>query len=300
MAFDLLSRSSNPPFSAERQHIAIAEIVIYSLLHLVQFSTRYMQEQRYWHHNRHKGVGRCVFYSWCSMIGLLSQSKRTTVDEEINMANPWFVIVRIAGAALVLATSQPNKSVLIAEFALRSVGLSPLLFEVSLVMLRCGQSGETGPGKSRWTRQTRFALHFFRFPVFIAIIMAVVSECIDITALGEVGCIVLLVTFAYVCCLVGWLAVTSRKLLPVSGHRAVLITTFTLPFFLVRIIYSLLGKYGSPKFDPTTGDISVFIGMGPLMEILIVVLLLTARGTAEPLWLFGDSSAYNDLESPED
>ncbi|KAJ5145496.1 uncharacterized protein N7515_000060 [Penicillium bovifimosum] len=310
MAFDLLSGSSDPPFSTERQHIAIAEVVIYSLIHLVQFSTRYMQEQRYWHHNENKGVGRCTFYSWCSMIGLLSQ-------------------IRIADAALVLATSHPNKSQLIADSALRSVGLSPLLFEVSLVMLRwydkrvpyirriicamgrtnadtippsSGQSGEIGPGNSKWTQRTRFALHSFRFPVFIAIIMAVVGGCIDIPALGIAGCSVLLVTFVYVCCLVGWLAVTSREILPASVHRAVLITLSTLPFFLVRIIYLLLGKYGSAKFNPTTGDISTFIGMGSLMEILIVILLLTARGTAEPVRLFGDfgPTAYNDLESPED
>jgi hypothetical protein len=70
------------------------------------------------------------------MIGLLSQSKWKPVKEECNTTKLKFIVVRIAGAALVLATSLPDKSVLIAESALQSVGLSPLLFEVSLVMLR--------------------------------------------------------------------------------------------------------------------------------------------------------------------
>ena len=142
-------------------------------------------------------------------------------------------IVRIAGSALVLASSHPEKPMLIAESILQSVGLSPLLFEVSLVLLRwyvedfmpgilllffpkkkrdandippnSGQSGETGPGNSKWTKPTRFALHFFRFPIFIAIILAVVGGCINMRALGEAGSIVPVVTFAYVCGLVGWL-----------------------------------------------------------------------------------------------
>lgn len=43
--------------------------------------------------------------------------------------------VRIASSAMMLATSHPTKSMLIAESAMQSVGLSPLLFEVSLVLL---------------------------------------------------------------------------------------------------------------------------------------------------------------------
>ncbi|KAJ5236212.1 hypothetical protein N7489_006303 [Penicillium chrysogenum] len=150
-----------------------------------------------------------VFYSWWSMVGLLSQ-------------------IRIAGSALVLSSSHPDKPMLIAESILQSVGLSPLLFEVSLILLRCGQSGETGPANSKWTKLIRFALHFFRFPIFIAITLAVVSGCINMRTLGEAGSIVLVVTFAYVCGLVGWLAIKSRSILPESGHHAVFLTLLTL------------------------------------------------------------------------
>ncbi|KAJ5944620.1 hypothetical protein N7516_004788 [Penicillium verrucosum] len=113
MAFNLLARSSDSPITTRKQNIVIAEIVIYSLIHMAQFSTRCMQEWRYWHHNTNKSIGR----------------------------------FRIADSALVLANSHPEKPMLIAESILQSVGLSPLLFEVSLVLL-CGQSGETGPGNS--------------------------------------------------------------------------------------------------------------------------------------------------------
>ena len=43
--------------------------------------------------------------------------------------------VRIVSSAMILSTSHPNKSMFIAESALQNVGLSPLLFEVSLVLL---------------------------------------------------------------------------------------------------------------------------------------------------------------------
>jgi hypothetical protein len=163
-----------------------------------------------------------------------------------------------------------------------------------------GQSGEIGPGNSKWTKWTRFALHFFRFPIFLAIILAVVGGCINIPALGEAGSVVLMVTFAYVCGLVGWLAVISRTILPVSGHRALLITVLTLPLLLIRVIYFLLSKYGSSKFNPATGDIGIFIGMGLLMELIVVGLLLMARGAAEPVWQSVDFKrmAYDDLASP--
>ncbi|KAJ5834555.1 hypothetical protein N7447_000581 [Penicillium robsamsonii] len=282
MAFNLLSRALDSPIPTGKRNIAIAEIFIYSLIHIAQFSTRCMQEWRYWHHNKNKSIGRCVFYSWWSMVGLLSQ-------------------IRIAGSALVLASSYPGKPMLIAESVLQSVGLSPLLFEVSLVLLRCGQSGETGPGNSKWTQRTRFALHFFRFPIFIAIMLAVVGGCIHMRALGEAGSIVLVITFAYVCGLVGWLAVKSRSILSELGHHSVLLTLLTLPFLLTRIIYFLLLMYGPPKFNPATGDIGILVGMGLLMEIIIVVLLLVARAVAEPISLsiISKRIAYDDLESTQ-
>lgn len=43
--------------------------------------------------------------------------------------------VRIASSAMILSTSKPNESMLIAESAMQNAGLSPLLFEVSLVLL---------------------------------------------------------------------------------------------------------------------------------------------------------------------
>ncbi|KAJ5132114.1 hypothetical protein N7448_006272, partial [Penicillium atrosanguineum] len=265
MTASIVSRGADALISPGRRNIAIAEIVLFSIIHLTQIPLRYMQEWRYWHHNKRQSHGRCYFYSWWSMVGILAQ-------------------VRIAGSAIMLSTSEPNKSMLIAESAMQNAGLSPLLFEVSLVLLACGQSGKFGPGKSSYPKPLRFALHGFRFPIVIAIVLAIVGGIVEISALGEAGSVLLIVTFAFVCGLVVWLAVNSRSTLPVEGHRGVLLVLLALPFLLIRIVYFLLLEYGPPKFNPVTGGVGTLAAMGLLMEIFVVILLLTARAVAMPIW----------------
>lgn len=120
-------------------------------------------------------------------------------------------------------------------------------------------------------------------------------------ALGEAGSIVLVVTFVYVCGLVGWLAVKSRSILPGSGHHAVLLTVLALPFLLVRIIYFLKLEYGPREYHPATGDIDKMVGMGLLMEIIIVILLFAARAVAEPVCssIISGRIVSDDLESTQ-
>ena len=146
-----------------------------------------------------------------------------------------------------------------------------------------GQAGESGPGNSRFPKSLRFALHFFRFPVFIAIVMAIVSRCIDMHQLGDAGSIVLIVAFAFLCGLVIWLAVKSCSTLPVAGHRGVLLVLLALPFLLVRVVYFVLLELGPSKFNPASGDVGILAGMGLLMEIFIAILFLTARAVIEPI-----------------
>ncbi|KAJ5234812.1 uncharacterized protein N7469_003980 [Penicillium citrinum] len=272
-----LSRVGETPISTARQNIAMAEIVIFSAFHLVQFPVRFAQEWRYWHHRKDRHPARCFFYSWFSMVGLLSQ-------------------LRIASAALIISTKNPNKSMLIAESSMQSVGLSPLLFEVSLILLR-GQAGEYGRGKSKWSLSTRFALHGFRFPIFIAIVVAIVGGIVDIQPCGEAGSVVLVVTFVFVCGLVGWLSVKSQSILPIAGRRGILLIMLSLPFLLIRVAYFLLQEYGPSKFNTASGHVGALVGMGLLMEIISVAIFLTARAIVEP---FSDSAQITRIARSDD
>ncbi|KAJ5093166.1 hypothetical protein N7456_009027, partial [Penicillium angulare] len=272
ISLDIFSRETNMDVSISngQQNLAIAQIILFSVIQLIQLPMRYTQEWRYWHHGKRQSPARCILYSWWSMIGLLS-------------------MIRIVGSAMVLSDSHPDESTLTAEISLQSVGLSPLFFEVSLVLLRCyahdsGEAGEFGPGNSKYPKALRFALHGFRFPVIVSIILGVVGKIIKIKALGEAGSVLLIVLFAFVCGLVIWLAVKSRSILPMEGHRGVLLVMLALPFLLVRVIYFLLQEVGPAKFDLASGDVGVLAGMGLVMEIIVVILLLTARAFAEPIW----------------
>ena len=203
---------------------------------------------------------------------------------------------------MVLSGSK-DKKVIMTEAILQGIGLSPLLFEVSLVMLRrlvaplplcidsqsdnractSGQTGRTGPGNSRYPKTIRFLLHFFRFPVFFGIVLIVVGESAAVYACKVVGSVLLVLIFAFGCGLFGWMAVAYRSILPRAGHRCILLVLATLPFFVVRIAYMLLAQYGPQRFDPANGDEGVMVGMGLLMEILIMIILLSARAVAEPI-----------------
>ena len=51
----------------------VAEVTLFLIIHLVQFTTRVVQEWRFWHHKKKRSTGRCLFYSWFGMIGSLAQ-----------------------------------------------------------------------------------------------------------------------------------------------------------------------------------------------------------------------------------
>ncbi|KAF7158711.1 hypothetical protein CNMCM5623_003875 [Aspergillus felis] len=259
-----METNTMPPHSVDHTRVAIAQVTIFSLIQLVQFVTRFMQEWKYWHHTKKRNVFRCVLYSWFGMLGVLAQ-------------------LRIASSAMVIAVSNPSESVWTAEIILQSVGLSPLLFEVSLVLLRSGQAGRSGPGNTRYPKHLRFLLHGFRFPVIISLVCAVLGETMDIPACRDIGSGVFVFTFAFVVGLVSWVAIAYRTVLPRNGHRGVMLVLATLPFLAVRIAYFLLGEYGSEEFNAVTGKEGIKVGMSLLMEVIATVLLLLSRGTMEPL-----------------
>ncbi|KKK16284.1 hypothetical protein ARAM_002544 [Aspergillus rambellii] len=254
---------SNFTISAQKRNVAIAEITLFSLILIVQFFTRFIQERHYWHHKKRRSNARCFLYSWWGMIGILAQ-------------------LRIVGSALMISHPKPSQSMLIAETCLQGVGLSPLLFEVSLILLRTGQSGQTGPGNSRHPKYLRFMLHFFRFPVVVSILLALVGGIINIRGCAIAGTVGFILTFVFVCCLVIGMAATSRSTLSATGYQSVLVVLSTLPFLTGRIAYFVLAEYGPQKYSPVIGDASVMAGMGLLMEIFIAVLLLVSRAVAEP------------------
>lgn len=321
MSSDLYSRATEISFSSGKRNIAIAEIILFSLVHIIQIPVRYMQEWRYWHHNKKQHPARCFVYSWWSMVGLLAQSefpippikesaankytgsthrwrsngaidlppKLRSADCRVGHAKHRFVTALVRSQSRTFEMVFPRSYMVVAKCSLAND------------FRRSGQAGEYGPGKSKHSKTMRFMLHFFRFPIFIAIVLAIVGGCIDIRPLGEAGSVVLVVTFAFVCGLVVWLAIKTRSALPVAGHRGVLLVLLALPFLLVRIVYFLLLEYGPARFNPASGNVGALAGMGLTMEVFLVFILLVARAIIEPIWPAGNSRlvGINDEEASE-
>ncbi|KAL4865345.1 hypothetical protein BDV12DRAFT_211084 [Aspergillus spectabilis] len=259
---------SNLTLSDKKHTFAIAQLIIFSFIHATQFSTRFIQERRYWHHTRRRSDTWCFVYSWWGMIGILAQ-------------------LRIASAAMMMLNRSSSKSILITETILQGIGLAFLLFDVSLVLLRSGQTGRTGPRNSRHPTHLRLTLHFFRFPAFISIIMILVGNSINVRAceiVGSVGSVVLILTFVLVWYVVLGMAARSRKFLSKSGHQTVHVVLASLPFLTVRIVYFLLGGYRPREIDDGVRHFSFGVEMGLLMEVLVSALLIVARTIAEPLF----------------
>ena len=60
-------------------------------------------------------------------------------------------------------------------------------------------------------------------------------------------------------------------------RRLTLAVGISLPFLLVRIIYSLLYTVGeNPRFSPIIGDVKMLLFMNVLEEFVIVIVCLTA------------------------
>lgn len=307
MSSELLSRATETSFSSGKRNIAIAELVLFSLVHLIQIPVRYMQEWRYWHHDKRQHPARCCVYSWWSMVGLLAQSEFPVSERSTKKTSNHVVCSshrRLGNGAIDLPPKLGNADCRVGHAKHWSFAAFVRSQSCTLEMvcprldghdrpsespaadnLGCsGEAGEHGPGKSKYSKWMRFTLHFFRFPIFIAIVLAIVGRCVDIHPLGEAGSVVLVVSFAFVCGLVAWLAMKTRSTLPVAGHRGVLLTLLALPFLLVRVVYFMLLAYGPARFGPASGDIRILAGMGPAMEICIVVILLAARAVVEPIW----------------
>ncbi|KAL2825248.1 hypothetical protein BJY01DRAFT_241583 [Aspergillus pseudoustus] len=250
----------------EKHDLAIAGLAIFSAIHIVQFVTRFIQERRYWHHSRCRSIGWCFTYSWWGMIGMWAQ-------------------FRIASSVLMISYRDPPKPILIAETVLQGIGLSFLIFEVSLVLLRSGQSGRTGPGNSRHPTDLRFTLHFFRFPTIISIVLILVGRTIGIRACTIVGIVTFILAFALVWCVVLGMAVRSKKFLSATGYRAVLVILASLPFLTIRVVLFLLAEDDPRKYNGVIGGVKTVVGARVWVEIIAAMVMIVARTVAEPLWM---------------
>ena len=97
------------------------------------------------------------------------------------------------------------------------------------------------------------------------------------------GSIIFVISFISFCGFIGMLAMKHRAYLTVAGSHGVLLTLAALPFLATRIVFFLLGEYRSPRLTQITDKSGGAVGMGLLMEVIVSIILLTARMVMEPM-----------------
>ncbi|KAK9244166.1 hypothetical protein V1506DRAFT_561377 [Lipomyces tetrasporus] len=221
-----------------------------------------------------------------------------------------FCICRIVASALVIAaekSSDPSTGVIVAEMIVSNIALTPLLLAALGFLTTSAQLtlGETMP------KILTKLLHISRLVLTAAIVLGIVGG-VDLAnngasqtghTLSRVSVILITVVFVFLTFLSLYFQVFART----QSHSRTLVlgVMVSLPFLLVRIVYSLLYSFSSStanKFSTLTGDWKIYLGMDVVMEFVVLAVLtatglvLQMYGRRETILHVGSLSAY-DMEN---
>lgn len=213
------------------------------------------------------------------MAGLTSSSWRKT--------SGWlfiavFAIARLLGAALQLATidAPDNVNLYIGSATLANIGLSPLMLATLGLIFRVRYSIQ----KSRRTVLLAPIVRLDEIVMIIALILSIVGATSlpmsDFTGKSKIKMpttlVVSVILFIVAYCGLVLFTLTLWFYFPSveTGEKRLLFAiTTSLPFLLVRIIYTALATLRQiPKFSWIRGDTTIFLCMALVMEAAVVVI----------------------------
>lgn len=144
----------------------------------------------------------------------------------------------------------------------------------------------------------KWALVAVRVTLVIGVIVIIVGACILMLDLWKAGATVLVAVFFA-------LASIHIGLLIYNKRNGLLISAAALLPLAVRAAYLVLIQYSqTADLNPITGNVGYLIGMGYVMEYLVIIALLAATVVSEELFWFKnnacDSETGERLGSEED
>ncbi|KAI1194066.1 hypothetical protein F5X97DRAFT_312000 [Nemania serpens] len=199
----------------------------------------------------------------------------------------WFLLIifslaRIVGASLQLATiAQPgNLSLYFGALTLQGVGLSDLI----IVLLTLINRAVTSIEKARSAVINPRVLRAAQLVVLVALILGAVGGSNSGTQFAKTGEYVVspltqagtaLTIAGFVLVVLATLIVGKNVSHAEPGEKRVVgAVALSLPFLLVRVIYSAVGTYQpNSAFNSRTGDVNIFLGTAVVEEIVIVFIL---------------------------
>ena len=219
-----------------------------------------------------------------------------------------FSIARILGSGLELGTeSDPsNKSLYVGYAVLVSIGLSPLLLSIMGILGRVLES-------IKRTKQVVLN-EMYLYGIHIIVILALILSIVGINKLPD-GAIFsgqysqpkesIASSALFIVAYVLIAAVTAYLGLHISSARAeekrLLIGVFlSLPFLLVRLIYSCVATLGNVhSFNAFTGEVTIFLCMALIEEYITVFIYEACAITAGPFPQDGAIASSRKAQSPQ-
>jgi hypothetical protein len=198
-----------------------------------------------------------------------------------------FSLIRLIGSALELATiNNPLAFGLYVGYGtMQGIGLSALLL-ILLGLLSRALANIRSSGKAF---VEPLHLRLVQTLVLVALILGIVGgvksgtggvqslnqsgiPSLKITNETKAGLALMIVAYAIICAATVVIGVQLRTM-EESERKIIPAVAASLPFVLVRIIYSCIGTYGgNTDFRTFTGDLWIFLGMSVIMEMVVVLI----------------------------
>ncbi|GKZ25248.1 hypothetical protein AbraIFM66951_003488 [Aspergillus brasiliensis] len=197
-----------------------------------------------------------------------------------------FSLARIVGSCCYLATIAHPETInlYIAWGVCTSIGLAPLISTCIGLLSRMNDSIQRKTGRGLLPAFFRLVGLLTLAGMILCIVGASESSSLQgITNSTEakIGDVLYVISWGCLCLLL--LVIGSKyESIEDGEHRLLLAVGLSVPLLLVRLIYSLLSVFThNPTFNMLTGNVTVFLVMAVLEEIVIVVICLGVGMTLE-------------------
>ncbi|KAK2846310.1 hypothetical protein FQN49_005852 [Arthroderma sp. PD_2] len=196
-----------------------------------------------------------------------------------------FSLIRTVGACLELATiANPTKGLFTAAAVCSSVGLSSLILACVGLLQRANNSIINNSQKG----VPPIVFRAIALLVLLGLILGIIGtksqdDGTQFMPNGKSKASICITLGVWVIT-VGLLFIISgqKKHLPAGERRLLLALAISLPFILIRLIYSLIGAFAhSRRFSVVSGDTTIYLLMAVLEEMIVVITCLAIGVTLQ-------------------
>ncbi|KAF3483007.1 uncharacterized protein GIQ15_02331 [Arthroderma uncinatum] len=213
-----------------------------------------------------------------------------------------FSIVRTVGACLQLATiANPTEGLFTGAAVCNSIGTTPLILACVGLLQRANNS-ITNKGQKGVVPVVFRAIATLALVGLILAIVGITSQddMMHYVPNGKTKAAIL-VTLAVWVIVAGLLFMLygRKKYLPAGENRLLLAVAISLPFILVRLIYSLISAFTrNPRFSIFSGDVTIYLVMAVLEEMIVVITCIAIGVTLNTDGVSGYQGVQIRSESP--